>query len=233
MSGISFQHKVNDLYDPTKSFVVKKLLEGCKRIRRSNDIRAPITTTVLGKIISILPQICISPYEAQLFRAAYLLAYFGLMRVSELVYTNALHAVRPLFYSDITITSGAEAMLISIRVSKTNQRGPATTIRIPRLCNNDLCPVKAMQNFLKLRPSGSQHQYLLCHSNGSPLTRSQFSGVLVKSVRALGLPTHIYTPHSFRIGRASVLAAEGVSHDDIKTLGRWKSSVFKRYIQDF
>ena len=155
------------------------------------------------------------------------------MRVSELVYTNALHAVRPLFYSDITITSGAKAMLISIRVSKTNQRGPATTIRIPGLCNNDLCPVKAMQNFLRLRPSGSQHQYLLCHSNSSPLTRSQFSGVLVKSVRALGLPTHIYTPHSFRIGRASVLAAEGVSHDDIKTLGRWKSSVYERYIRDF
>ena len=233
MSGISFQHKVNDLYDPTKSFVVKKLLEGCKRVRRLNDIRAPITTTVLGTIISILPEICISPYEAQLFRAAYLLAYFGLMRVSELVYTNALHAIRPLFYSDITITSGAKAMLISIRVSKTNQRGPAITIRIPGLCNNDLCPVKAMQNFLKLRPSGSQHQYLLCHSNGSPLTRSQFSSVLVKSVRALGLPTHIYTPHSFRIGRASVLAAEGVSHDNIKTLGRWKSSVYERYIRDF
>ena len=233
MSGISFHHKVSDLHDPTKSFVVKKLLEGCKRIRHSNDIRAPITTTILGKIFSILPQICLSSYEAKLFRAAYSLAYFGLMRVSELAYTNALQADRPLFYSDITITGRATAMLISIRISKTNQRGPATTIKIPGLCNNELCPVKAMQDFLKFRPSGSQHKYLLCHSNGSPLTRSQFSGVLVKSVRALGLPTHIYTPHSFRIGRASVLAAEGVSHEDIKTLGRWKSSVYERYIRDF
>ena len=67
--------------------------------------------------------------------------------------------------------------------------------------------------------------------NGSPLTRSQFTGVLAKAIRCLGLPTQVYTSHSFRIGRASDLASKGLSNETIKQLGRWKSDAVERYIR--
>ena len=67
--------------------------------------------------------------------------------------------------------------------------------------------------------------------NGSPLTRSQFTGVLAKAIRCLGLPTQVYTSHSFRIGHASDLASKGLSNETIKKLGRWKSDAVERYIR--
>ena len=166
--------------------------------------------------------------ESCLFKAAYLVAYFGLLRVSEIVFTNQINANRPLLYSDVQASDGSQAVLISIRVSKINQSGAPTILRIPRSGNPSLCCVTAVQNYLHLRPCHSQ--YFFSHMNGSPLTRSQFTGVLSKAIRCLGLPTQVYTSHSFRIGRASDLASKGLSNETIKQLGRWKSDAVEQYI---
>lgn len=229
LSGISFHHKLHNLEDPTASFMVKKLLEGCKRMRHNRDVRAPITEPILLRICSVLPNVCFSGYESCLFKAVYLTAYFGLLRVSEIVFTSPLHANRPLLYSDVLLTEGAKSLIISIRLSKTNQTGPPTSLRIPVSSDPSLCCVIAVQQYMRLRPPGSP--YFFIHQNGSPLTRSQFTGVLAKSVRTVGLPTQIYTSHSFRIGRASDLASKGFPMDVIKKLGRWKSLAVERYIR--
>ena len=55
--------------------------------------------------------------------------------------------------------------------------------------------------------------------------------VLGKSIRFLGLPSYIYTSHSFRIDRATELASKGTSNDNVKKLGRWASDVVDRYSQ--
>ena len=57
-----------------------------------------------------------------------------------------------------------------------------------------------------------------CHSNGTPLIRNQFSGVLSKAIRNIDLPYNLYLSHSFRIDRASNLASKGVSNDNIKNM---------------
>ena len=215
--------------DPTAVFIVKKLLEGFRRTCQRRDVRAPITEAVLQKIYSVLPDICFSTYESCLFKAAYLVAYFGLLRVSEIVFTNQINANRPLLYSDVQVTDGSQAVLISIRVSKTDQSGAPKILRIPRSGNPSLCCVTAVQNYLHLRPCHSQ--YFFSHMNGSPLTRSQFTGVLAKAIRCLGLPAQVYTSHSFRIGCASDLASKGLSNETIKKLGRWKSDAVERYIR--
>ena len=67
--------------------------------------------------------------------------------------------------------------------------------------------------------------------NGSPLRRSQFTGVLAKAICHLSLPTQVYTSHSFRTGRASDLASKSLSNETIKKLGRWKSDAVERYIR--
>lgn len=198
-------------------------------MRPRHDVRAPITESVLIRIFSVLPDICFSKYESNLFKAAYAAAYFGLLRVSEVVFTNQLQANRPLLKSDVWLEEGASALFISIRVSKTNQSGPPTILRIPALTNQSICCVATLQQYIKRRPADSF--YFFCHQNGHPLKRSQFNGVLIKAIQKLGLPIQLYASHSFRIGRASDLASKGVSSDVIKQMGRWKSRAVERYIR--
>lgn len=229
IAGISFYHKIQNLPDPTASFVIKKLLEGVKRTRKRLDLRAPITESILRKICEVLPQICFSEYEACLFRAAFLLAYFGLLRVSEIVFTNQIQAHRPLLNTDVQLIDESKAVLVSIRISKTNQRGPPSILRIPLSGDPLICCVTAIKHYLHLRPVSAH--YFFSHINGSPLTRSQFCGVLAKANRVLRLPSNIYTSHSFRIGRATVLASRGIPNDIIKKLGRWTSDVVHQYIR--
>ena len=67
-------------------------------MRKRRDIRAPIT-----EICGVLSHICFSVYEIYLSKAAYMLAYFGLLRVSELVFTYQLHLNRVLLNSDVQV----------------------------------------------------------------------------------------------------------------------------------
>ena len=229
ISGISTFHKIRSWEDPSSAFIIRKLLEGCRRLRKSHDIRAPITESILSKISQVLPNICFSQSEVTLFKAAFFLAYYGLLRVSEIVLTHPKQADRALLFSDIHIEDGSKALLVTIRISKTNQSGPPTKLRIPASNNKHLCCVSAIQQYLILRPTGSP--YFFVHCNGRPLTRSQFSGVLAKAVRSLGLPSQLYPSHSFRIGRATELAAQDISSERIEAMGRWKSNVVERYIR--
>jgi hypothetical protein len=83
VSALSFAHKINGCPDPTEGFIVKKLKEGAKRMNPRVDSRLPITQSILRQIIHTLPSVCNSQFEVVLFRAAFLLAFFGFLRVSE------------------------------------------------------------------------------------------------------------------------------------------------------
>lgn len=229
ISGISFFHKTNSWQDPTELFIVRKLIEGCRRSRLTHDNRAPITLSILTKVVSALPSVCFSRYEVILFTAAYLLTYYGMLRVSEVVFTTQAQANKPLLITDLVVEPHGEALQIRIRFSKTNQTGPPTILRIPRTYPDPLCCVTALQQYLALRPS--HHGLLFCHINRSPMKRSQFSGVLSRTIHSLGLPVGAFKTHSFRIGRATSLASQGIPSENIQRMGRWQSNVYKRYIR--
>lgn len=229
ISGIGFFHKINNWCDPTQLFVVRKLLEGCRRSRPSSDNRAPITFSVLTRVVGALHSVCFSNYEVKLFTAAYLLTYYGMLRVSEVVFTTQAQANRPLLITDMVIEPHGKALQIRIRFSKTNQTGRPTGLRIPVNGSKATCCVNAMQQFLAVRPQ--YEGFLFCHIDKTPLKRSQFAGVLSKTIRSLGLPVGVFKTHSFRIGRATSLASQGVSSETIQTMGRWRSNVYKKYIR--
>ena len=83
MAGISNHHRLRGWDDPTRHFLIKKIVEGFRRSNSKPDSRLPITFPILVKIVHSLPFVCSSTFEAILFKTAYLLAYFGLLRVSE------------------------------------------------------------------------------------------------------------------------------------------------------
>lgn len=229
LSGISFHHKLYHLEDYTAAFIIRKLLEGCRRIRPRYDIRAPITEQVLNRICAVLPEICFSQYECVLFTAAYAAAYYGLMRVSEVVFTSHLQASRPLLKTDVWLGEGENVLFIAIRASKTNQAGPPTILRIPAAIKASICCFSAVRQYMTCRPPDGR--YFFCHQNGRPLSRGQFSAILTKAIKKLGLPMHLYASHSFRIGRASDLASRGYSCEAIMRLGRWNTRAVEGYIR--
>lgn len=94
VSAISFQSKIHNIADITNNFM-SKLLEGMKRIRKSIDSRLPIPLSLLTRIVQILPAICYNSYEIRLFRAAYVLAFHGFLRVGEfsLSVGNSVHSI--------------------------------------------------------------------------------------------------------------------------------------------
>ena len=85
LSGVSYAHKTRNLTDYTKSFIISQMLEGLRRRNpQKSDIRTPISVDLLKKLISSLRWICNSDYEACMFSSAFSLAYFAMLRVSEL-----------------------------------------------------------------------------------------------------------------------------------------------------
>ena len=135
-SGISFYHKLKCIKDPTEEFLVKKLLEGFKRSRKQVDSRQPITSSLLSTICHNLSFICTDKYEECLFKSAYTLTYHGLFRVSELVSTSSINSNQMIQYQDITVNG--DTLIICLRKSKTNQRGPPTILKIKSSSNKQI-----------------------------------------------------------------------------------------------
>ena len=228
IAGLSFKHKLNEWYDPMEMFMIKKLLEGCKRSRVRHDIRSPVTPNMLRAICDRLPHVCYDSYEVLMFRSVYLLAYYGLMRVSELVNTSKLQISRHIQLGDLTFGSDG-VMIVTIRESKTCQRGQPVHLKIPCIIDAEVCPVCMLRKYVDMR--SKQPGSLFVHANNKPLTRSQFAGVLAKTLQQTPYRSEHVRTHSFRIGRASELASKGVDIEVIKKMGRWKSDAYKTYIR--
>lgn len=117
---------------------------------------------------------------------------------------------------------------VFIRYSKTDQTGRGVTLHV-KGTNKRTCPVRALVKFTQVRAfaSGSgKNGPLFCHIDGSSLTRYQFSAVLKKALGVIGGDYSRYQSHSFRIGAATTAAAMGLSVDEIKRAGRWRSDAF-------
>ena len=71
---------------------------------------------------------------------------------------------------------------------------------------------------------------LLALPDGQPLTRNAFLDMLKVVLNRLGMDASNYAGHSFRIGAATSAAAAHVPDHVIKTLGRWSSDCYQRYI---
>ncbi|XP_056006415.1 uncharacterized protein LOC125667915 isoform X2 [Ostrea edulis] len=219
ISALSYFHKLRGIQDNTQSFIVKKALQGLHK-KRGNpvDPRIPLTISILQRVVSALPSVCRSPYEAALFSTIFSIAYHGLLRVSEVLSIHRAH---------ISLTKNNVSILIPR--SKTDQIGNTTTLQISKHANSDTCPVQWVLKFLRLRPNSDSTLFFI-HMDYKHVTRYQFNCMLQKTLKFNDIQGH-FRPHSFRIGRATDMAKQGVSDSEIKSLGRWESNAFQNYIR--
>ncbi|XP_070190041.1 integrase/recombinase xerD homolog [Littorina saxatilis] len=229
IAGIGAKHKLNGWSDPADNFLLKKLLQGMTKLDRRQDLRKPITLQRLKQLIGILPVVCANVFEEKLFTAAYSVAFFGFLRVSEVVgQGDTLKGARAgIGYADVVM---GKNLKIRIRGSKTDQamRGEQVCMRRAER-HPEACPVLAMQAYLQVRPSGSGP--LFKHFDGAPLSRYQFQAILKRGAKALGWEVNRFTSHSFRIGAATTAAMNGTPVRRIMALGRWESQAVEKYVR--
>lgn len=227
LSGISFFHKVNGYDDATQTFIIGKMMEGIKRSRgKIIDSKLPITRGMLKTLLITLNAVCRSQYEVNLFKAAFSLAFHGLLRIGEFAVSNGVHR-HVLLLSNVRFEGNQ--LKIFIHSSKTDQLGAGSYITVQKQSDSTICPCSLLKRFMHDRPPLSGP--LFCHFDGKPLTRRQFVSLLNKALACAGIENTRFTSHSFRIGAATSLAMEGVPDSIIMQLGRWKSNAYKGYIR--
>ena len=228
-SAIGYKCKVSGYPDVTQHFVVRKVLEGLTRLKSKADTRLPITTFILNKLVSVLPGICYNKYEDKMFKAAFTLSFWGLLRIGEIALSKGNNAGQILAVDDVKLT--LDKLVIHLRFSKTDQAGKSVSIEIPKITGSTICPFLNVSEYLAIRPKSIATKPLFCHYNGTILTRQQFSALLSKSLKFSGIEGGQCKAHSFRIGGATALSLAGYSDEEIQSRGRWRSAVFKSYIR--
>ena len=220
--------------DITQFDSLQRLLTGIKRFQGIQpDPRLPITYDVLCSMLNHLsPKTSLTP---AIFRAAFSLAYFGLLRVSEFAAAIPVDETKLLRYANITLlpnSSNPNLMQLHLLASKTDVFRKGITIPIPCVCQDSpVCAVHEMLNLLSIKPMKTSNQEpLFVFPNGTLLNRKTVSSMLSALTVKCGLPENRYKTHSFRKGAASTLAAAGVPDSTIQTMGRWSTNCYKIYI---
>ena len=117
---------------------------------------------------------------------------------------------------------------VTIKKSKTDPFRKGVSLYLGRTAA-ELCPVSSMVNYLEQR--GTSSGPLFRFEDGRVLTRTRFVEWVRKGLDKIGVDNSKYCSHSFRIGVATAAARAGIDDSVIKTLGRWESVAYLRYVK--
>lgn len=221
LSAITWWIKLRSWPLVTQAHSVSQALKGVKSLSiRPVRHKFPITPDVLRRLYLAVSSLKFSEAVVLRLRAMFLLAFHGFLRVGELC--GSRHA---LLFSSVRFQP---TFVVVWFQSYKFSGGRCPTVFIPA-CNSDLCPVRALQAYIRIR--GSHQGYLFEESVGVPCSISQFRADLACVVSRAGFKDSGITPHSFRVGAATFAAALGIPADAIQRMGRWSSNAFLRYIK--
>ncbi len=157
-------------------------------------------------------------------KALILVGFFGALRRSELVGLNI---------EDVEFTP--EGAILTIRKSKTDQEGRGRAVAIPYAKRADLCPVRALQAYIKAL--GRTQGPLFVSMHKSQYTQKRLSAYAVALIvkdyaDRLGLDPNLFGGHSLRAGFATTAALMGATEDEIALQTGHKSmTVLRGYIR--
>jgi integrase len=203
---------------------VRQLFANAKRrLREKPRQKAAITIEQLQRMSAALIAEK-SPIAAR-DRAVIVFGFAGGWRRSELV---------GLDLADIEITSKGAA--VQLRASKTDQRAQGRIVAIPRGSKPELCPVRALQSWLKERGNHPGPLFTQCRPPGTPtLERIQgetINQALKRALKRIGEDQTRYGAHSLRAGFVTTAAEAGASEISImQRTGHRSMATVLRYIR--
>lgn len=227
-----------------KAFQFTALIKAARYKNNKVSLRMPIKLGLLNRIleeVSNVKKLSNQPYLVALYRAMFVAAYYGLLRVGEMTGKHALTA------KNMHIARNKKKVQMRLWTSKTLKWGSwPQDIKIDglhdcKLCyptaqgksSEKYCPVHILAEYNALREQTKGDCKFFTFKNGIPVTGHSFRGMLKKVLEKVGLKDALarYNGHSFRAGRASDLWKLGFSLSDVKYIGRWRSNSVFRYLK--
>ena len=235
ISGVSFLHKcLGKPFKAIHQFPVQCLFRAVEiALRRQPSQKFPITPPLLMRLVQVSGSLGVL---APPFRVALLLAFYGMLRVSNLAPSSpaALDVSRDICRGDVVFRP--PGLVITLKWSKTLQDLSTTPlVPIPTVPGHLLDPVQAYKDLLKVAPTSQPRQPLLMYFHNQSkhvLTAPLLNSLLRKLLIMLHIPPENYSFHSLRRGGATTAYHAGVKITDVKRHGVWASDSFFKYITD-
>lgn len=216
LTAISQWHQHQGMHDPVQDPLIRKTMEGIRRVHGQPKRKA--TALRLEHIVQLLDHLQKQPRSLATVRdqALILVGYFGAFRRSELV---------ALQVDDLVWEP--EGLLVRLSRSKTDQLASGMTRALPWGPDN-LCPVKALRDWLKLANLSAGPVFRPINRWGqirmTPLNPSAINDVLKRLGNEVGF-TFVpeLSSHSLRRGLSTSAARAKVPFELIKKQGGWKN----------
>ena len=210
--------------------VIDKLIEGLAKLgKQPGPLKLGIDSHLTRSLVAELQNCDLSSYERSLWRAMFIVAFFGCFRISEfLISSDDLKLLCP----DNVIFREDNAVEFLLFKTKNNTRGQLQEVIFPGLGEDPICPVTALRDFVGRRPLTTGRHPFFISALGVPISPKAFNAMLWTVVSRVGLPDPMrYSSKSFRVGASSEAFSLGCAPDEVKGLGRWNSEAFMAYIR--
>ena len=177
------------------------------------------------------------PYLSILYTSMMMAAYYGLFRIGELA--ESKHAI---LWNDVNMGKNKGKILMVLQSSKMHRKSePPQCVKIYAIDEKEIkwatdvdkyCPHRILTKYRKARgkPIDLKEQFFVFRDH-SPVKSANFRAVLKKMIKKIGLDPVNYDTHSFHIGHATDLFSMGMSVEDSKKIGRWKSNIVYDYLR--
>ena len=225
--SIGVIHKIKGHYLDTKHPAIVENLLGIKRRKGVKQKgKKPLLINDLKQIINVIDEENSSEIKIARDRTIILLGFGGGFRRNELV---------SLDYEDLDFVN--EGIKINIKKSKTDQFGEGSIKALPYFDNPHYCPVKSIQNWIKISKINQGAIFRKFHK-GIKLSNIRLSdqsvALLIKYYLDLaGIDNKNYSGHSLRSGFATSTAEAGAEERSIMAMTGHKSTeMVRRYIKE-
>lgn len=239
MSAIRYQLQQDGVHLNEDRILLESIVRSTRYKNRQKRQRLGISEYMLHKL---LDQVDLSfsgqPYLTALYKAMFTLAFYGLLRVSEL--TSGRH---PILAKNVIAAKNKLKIQITLESSKTHTPAQKKqVIRFPdqdeeedcfKWLNTKYCPFTIVENYISMREAiATEKEQFFIFKNNIPIKEGSFRRTLKKLLIKANFNAENYNTHSFRIGRANHLMYRmNFSVDRIQLKGRWASGAIWNYFR--
>ena len=184
--------------------------------------------------LNYLSGLCDHIYMGPVYRAIFLVAFFGFLLLSNLAphSVGSFDHTRHITAQDVHLTS--TYLKIHLKWSKILQTmDKAQILTLPKLVSSLLCSYRALKHVIKThKPMGWQPLFQVQSPEGwLVLTDSKVRKCLSRLNVSMGLPPHHFTFHTFRRSGATLAYNAHIPIQHIQRHGSWTSDCVWTYIQ--
>ena len=221
-----------------ESMLISALTQACKVVNDRVSCRLTIQCGLMEMILFEIKRKFSNenqPYLETMYCALFALAYYGLMRISELVVGS--HTIKA---KNIHVAENKDKMLLMLYSSKTHgKESLPQKIKIQALGESEefrshrfFCPFQLVREFLLIRGGyESEFENLFIFRDKCNVQQNHVRSLHKELLSKLNLEPSNYGFHSFRVGRTVDMAKMKISLEKIKEAGRWQSNAVYRYLK--